>query len=147
MTALRIPIDRPSILVAEEELGRLSEIAEGLRRSMPDTASFLEEELDRARVVPRRKIPAGVVTMEAEVEFLLEPRKAVERLRLVWPSRDPAEGCVSIASPVGVALLGLRTGQRISWRSRLGQRRTLRVTEVVPARGQMTTTGSKAPPG
>lgn len=122
----------PAILIAEEDLEALSDVAENLLDVLPDVGRFLDDELTRARVVPRRSVPRDVVTMNATVEFVLEQSARPERLKLVYPADHVPDGSsISIASPVGVALLGLKEGQSMSWPSRYGEKLSLKVTKVV----------------
>ncbi|HMM14775.1 MAG: nucleoside diphosphate kinase regulator [Parvibaculum sp.] len=124
--------ERPPIVVAEEDFDALSDVAERLRTVMPEVADFLDEELTRADILPLKRVPSDVVTMNSEVEFLMGPRGRVDRLRLVYPGDHTVDaGCVSIASPVGVALLGLKPGQTISWSSRHGDLRSVKVLKLI----------------
>jgi regulator of nucleoside diphosphate kinase len=124
---------RPPIVIAEESLEPLSDVAESLLDVLPEVGHFLEDELTRARLVPLRAMPRDVVTMNATVEFTLGQSDRVERRRLVFPADCVAGGgCISIASPAGVALLGLREGQTMSWTSRHGELLSLRVLRVHP---------------
>jgi len=121
----------PAILIAEEDLEALSDVAENLLEVLPDVGRFLDDELTRARVVPRRSVPRNVVTMNATVEFVLEQSAKPERLKLVYPADHVQDGSsISIASPVGVALLGLKEGQSMSWPSRYGEKLSLKVVKV-----------------
>lgn len=138
IAAMAAPENMPPIIVAEEEFDALSDIAESLAGVLPEVAHFLERELARARLLPMNHVPPNVVTMNATVEFTFGMKGRSEKLRLVYPAESPSEnGSVSIASPVGVALLGLGEGQSISWSSRYGELRWLKVTRVVrPAAGK-----------
>jgi regulator of nucleoside diphosphate kinase len=125
-------LPQPGIVIAEEDLEALSDVAESLLDVLPDVGRFLDDELARARVMPLRAMPPDVVTMNATVEFTLEKNARVERLKLVYPADYVADGsCVSIASPVGVALLGLKEKQSISWTSRHGDQLSLRVLKLI----------------
>lgn len=123
------PEHMPPIVIAEEQFDALSDIAERLAGVLPEVADFLERELARARLLPMNHVPPNVVTMNATVEFIFGMKGRTERLTLVYPAED-ASGSVSIASPVGVALLGLSEGQSISWSSRYGELRWLKVKKV-----------------
>jgi regulator of nucleoside diphosphate kinase len=133
-TILQIAADeRPPIVIAEEDFERLSDVAETLHGVLPAVAAFLNDELTRAHIVPRRRMPPGVVAMNTLVDVKFDRSGRTERLRLVYPA-DGGNGAgrVSIASPVGVALIGLREGQSISWHSRHGELRSLTVLRVLP---------------
>jgi regulator of nucleoside diphosphate kinase len=62
-----------------------------------------------------------VVTMYSQV-LLCDPRTGRQRkLTLCYPSdAEPAAGFVSVLSPVGSSLLGLRVGATARWRTPLG---------------------------
>ncbi len=54
----------------------------------------------------------------------------VERVRVVFPgAAAPAKGAVSVLAPLGLALLGTRAGDEVSWEVP-GGRRQLRVENV-----------------
>lgn len=121
----------PPIIVAEEQFDDLSDMSERLADVLPEVSTFLERELARAKLLPLARIPREVVTVGATVEFVFGMKGRPERLKLVYPSRDIAEGCVSLASPVGVALLGMREGETISWSTRYGDIRWLKIVKVI----------------
>ncbi len=117
----------PAIIVAQEDRERLIELA---TRIESEVAERLEEELERAHVVPLAEVPEDVVVMNAELEY--EDAASHERrtLRLVYPADADLEGGrVSILAPLGCALLGLRVGQSIDWQMPGGKRK-LRVLAV-----------------
>ena len=72
--------------------------------------------LDNADLVSPTEIAADVVTMRSRVN-VTELAGAGERtLTLSYPQdADPATGCISVLSPVGTALLGLRVGDVANW--------------------------------
>ena len=82
----------------------------------------LQAALDNADVIRPRAVPPDVVTMHSRVE-LAEPgtgRRQV--LTLCYPAdANPAAGCVSVLSPAGAALLGLRVGALARWRTPVGE--------------------------
>ena len=55
----------------------------------------------------------------------------VKTVTLVYPGKaDIAEGKVSILTPVGAALIGLREGQSVAWTSRAGRRLEIEIVSV-----------------
>lgn len=121
----------PPIVVAEEQFEELSTIAEQLAHAIPEVGHFLERELDRAKLMPLARMPRDIVTVGATVEFVFGMKGRAERLTLVYPAGAVAEhGYVSLASPVGVALLGMKAGSTISWSTRYGDIRSLKVLAV-----------------
>ena len=120
----------PKIVVSRSDhdlLERLVDAGAGGRDV--ELADRLGSELARAEVVD--EVPAGVVSMNAAVEY--EDLATGERheVRLVFPrDADPARGKVSVLAPIGCALLGLAVGQRIEWPLPGGKTRTIRVVAV-----------------
>jgi regulator of nucleoside diphosphate kinase len=77
---------------------------------------ILEDVLDASALVPSREVAPDVVTMHSQV--LLQDLQTGERsmLTLCFPAEtDAASGFVSVLSPVGSALLGLRVGSVARW--------------------------------
>ena len=94
----------------------------------------LAEELDRAIVVHKEQVPDDVVTMHARCIYLDERLGTQREIELVYPCEaDPATGKVSVLTPVGSALLGLRVGQEIAWDFPDGSVRRLKVAAVSQA--------------
>ncbi|MBO6669278.1 nucleoside diphosphate kinase regulator [Parvibaculum sp.] len=123
--------DLPPIVVAEEQFDELSSVAERLVDAIPEVGLFLERELDRAKLMPLARMPHDVVTIGSTVSFIFGMTGRAERLKLVWPEGNIADhGLVSLASPVGVALLGMKAGETISWSTRYGDIRSLKVLGV-----------------
>lgn len=94
----------------------------------------LQNELDRAKVVPDDQLPENVVAMNSTVTYLdLETNKE-NKITLVFPHEaNVAEGKVSILAPIGAALIGLRVGDSIKWPLPSGSEREIRVTGVSKA--------------
>ena len=123
---------RPPIQIGEREADALNDLAVAVADRHPVVSKLLLEELDRAKIVPSYKIPADVVTMGAKVQFTVEETGEQRTVELVYPKdADIAENRISILTPVGAGLLGLRVGQTISWPDRAGQERLLKIESVV----------------
>ena len=94
----------------------LSALAYAAMNSMPSLAEALTEELERARILAKGRQPEHIVCMNSEVEFRKEPWGPIHKVTLVYPGdADISEGKISVLTPVGTALIGLRTGQSITW--------------------------------
>jgi regulator of nucleoside diphosphate kinase len=92
----------------------------------------LEEELERATVVPTAAVPATVVTMHSRVRYLDESTGERRDVEIVYPEQaDVAAGRISVLAPVGAALLGLSVGQGIDWRFPNARTRRLRVEALL----------------
>jgi regulator of nucleoside diphosphate kinase len=76
----------------------------------------IEHVLDACAIVPSRLTPPDVVTMYSQV--LLQDLESGQRskLTLCYPAdAEPAAGFVSVLSPVGTSLIGLRIGCVVRW--------------------------------
>ena len=121
---------RPRITLGTKEHHQLSVLAMTGRGHGADASDDLHHELDRARIVPDDKLPADTVRMGSIVTY--QPENGSERtVVLVYPAQaDISAGRVSILTPVGTALIGLKAGQTITAMARDGQSRKLTVTSV-----------------
>ena len=92
----------------------------------------LGEELLRAEVVDPKDIPSNVITMNSRV--CLQDIDSGEELvyTLVFPGdADLASGKISVLAPVGTAMIGYRTRDRITWRVPGGVKK-LKVKKKLP---------------
>ena len=95
----------------------------------------LADELDRAIVVQKEQVPDDVVTMHARCTYIDERLGTQREIELVYPEEaNPAQGKISVLTPVGSALLGLRVGQEIAWDFPDGSVRRLKVASVIQPR-------------
>jgi len=86
-------------------------------------AAMLANELMRATVVTERAIPRSVATMHSRLEFRDDVTWDTRCATLVYP--DEADGepdRISVLTPIGAALIGLREEQSITWRTSKGWR-------------------------
>ena len=123
---------RPPITLFEAEADTLYELAWAARGRSQMSAALLLEELSRAEFCARDHLPADVVTMQSEVVFVDEESGEEHRVHLVYPrDADMERNRLSVLTPVGAALIGLRRGACIDWPNRLGATRRLRIVDVV----------------
>lgn len=106
---------RPHIIVGDTEYHQLVVLALTGSGHSADANDNLFYELDRARVVPTAELPADVVRMGSFVTYR-DDGGAVREVRLVYPQHVTGARTVSVLTPLGTALLGLRAGQSISYR-------------------------------
>lgn len=122
---------RPPIHMIDSEAETLTNLAIGAEDRQPDVSEMLLQEIGRAHLHPPAKIPVDVVTMLSTVEFTDKATGATRTLQLVYPrDADIAEGRISILTPVGAGLIGLRAGQSIIWPDRHGRERILTIEKV-----------------
>jgi regulator of nucleoside diphosphate kinase len=94
-------------------------------------AEALDIELGRADIVQSVEIPNDAVMMGSTVTFTDLDSNEERTITLVYPNEaDVAQMRISILSPVGSALIGLRIGGEIDWPVPLGKVRRLKVIAV-----------------
>jgi regulator of nucleoside diphosphate kinase len=92
----------------------------------------LADLLDMADVLPSREVPADIVTMYAQVEIEDLPTRERQKLVVCYPDdAAPNEGFISVLSPVGIGLLGLKAGATARWRTPGGEESAARVLTVL----------------
>jgi regulator of nucleoside diphosphate kinase len=121
----------PPIMVSETEHSRLTGLAEAALGRLPDVAGSLLAEMDRATVAAAASVPPDVVRMGSVAE--LHGSDGPRRITLVYPvDADIASGRISILTPLGAALIGVRAGEFIRWSGRGGRELSLMVVPVAP---------------
>ena len=120
----------PRLILGVEDHGKLMTMANGISGPMANVADQLMNELDRARVVAQSKLPEDAVGLGSVVSFTTTD--GFDRTyQLVFPGEaDISSGKVSVLTPIGAALIGLREGQSIPWTARDGRRLSLTVVRV-----------------
>ena len=122
---------KPPILVTTFDHLRLAGVVEAFRRGGREPlVAPLADELDRAELVEPDAVPPDVVTMHSRLRFADEA--GLERtVTLVYPGEeDSSQGRIAVVTPIGSALLGLRAGTAMSWRTLDGRTKRLAVLEV-----------------
>jgi regulator of nucleoside diphosphate kinase len=108
-----------------------------LRRDAPGDGSSahmkaIADVLDACTLVPSRGVAPDIVTMYSQV--LLEDTQTRQRttLTLCYPAdAEPAMGFVSVLSPVGSALLGVRVGSLACWSTPTGEQKTAEILAIL----------------
>lgn len=121
---------RPDIVVSREDHDHLIELALQALDRAPGAVTLLRE-MERARVVPAEELPPDAVAMNGRVDFEYDGAHYRD-FRLVYPQRaNITEGCISVLTPVGAALIGLSKGQSIWWPGSARRVHRLTVLDVV----------------
>lgn len=82
----------------------------------------LDDLLTNANITSARAVHADVVTMNSRVELADVRTQQRQVFTLCYPrDAEPAAGRISVLSPVGIGLLGLRTGDVAKWQSPRGE--------------------------
>jgi regulator of nucleoside diphosphate kinase len=87
-----------------------------IRHTEPDSAPYapLSEVLDTALIVPSRRVPQDVVTMNSQVLLQRLSDRGCMTVTLCYPE-NTQPGFVSVLTPLGSALLGQRVGSLAHW--------------------------------
>lgn len=95
-------------------------------------ADDIDGTLELARVVPSRSVSPDVVTMYSQVQLADQANGSRYRLTVCYPAdAEPAAGFVSVLSPVGASLLGLRVGATAHWVTPAGERGAAKVVAIL----------------
>lgn len=121
---------KPRITISQGDYDRLSNLAAAYEQRNPEIAAGLAEEIDRARIVSDKSIASSVVRMGSTVTYMVDGTQS-KTVTLVYPgSANIEDGRISITTPIGTALIGLKTGQSISYATRSGLIHDLTVVAV-----------------
>jgi regulator of nucleoside diphosphate kinase len=122
------PAVRAERILTELDHVRLSRC---LQRSHAAQDDELTDVLELAHVVPVRDVPADIATMRSSLQIEELPGRTRRTLTLCYPEdADPAQGRVSVLSPVGRALIGLPVGAIAQWRTPGGTAVQARIVEI-----------------
>lgn len=131
MSALQKNPRKPAIYVSEAEHERLWNLAHA---SETEGAALLARELDRAIVLQEGEGPGAFVRLGSLVEYRDLTNGRVRQVRLATPDEaDIDQGRLSVVTPVGAALIGLRAGDAFSWTADDGRARDLVIVRVADA--------------
>jgi regulator of nucleoside diphosphate kinase len=90
----------------------------------------LLDELKKGEVIDHKDFPADAVRINSKVKIEDRSSKRILDLMLVLPDKaDVRTGKVSVMAPIGVALLGYRKGQEVTWEVPAGKKH-FRIVEV-----------------
>lgn len=122
---------KPPIHLIDAEYDIIADLALGIARQSPELSKLLLDEIDRAELHAPGEMPADIVTIGSGVEVLDAHKGATRELRLVLPAEaDVDSGRVSILTPIGAGLIGLKKGQSIEWPYPSGETRMLKILKV-----------------
>jgi regulator of nucleoside diphosphate kinase len=123
---------RPQIHLLASESDLVADLALRLEHQQPAVAAMLLGEIDRAELYEPDTLPQDAVRLGSDVDFVDENTSQLRKIRLVLPAlANIAEGRISILTPMGAALYGLRTGDSINWPDLDGKSRKIRIVRVL----------------
>lgn len=121
----------PDIVVSTEDHRMLAKLAYAGINEASTVADDLLYELDRASVVLPEHLSPDIVRMGSVVRYRTTDGDQRE-VTLVYPAQaDIDRNCISVMTPIGAALIGLRKGQSITWLTRDGRKQVLTVLHVM----------------
>jgi regulator of nucleoside diphosphate kinase len=125
---IRFPVERT---LTHHDHARLARLLAQQPAAAAAGAQALQDLIATSDLVAARAVPATVVTMNTQVLVLPEEGAPYE-VTVCYPEEArPADGCVSVLSPVGASLLGLRVGETARWCSAAGRPGAARILSVL----------------
>ena len=125
------PSARPPVYVTAADYERLSNFA---RVFHTPGAELLADELEHAVVVGGAKAPRDFVRLGSRVTWHDETTGRRHTAEIVAPdAADIDRDRLSVISPVGAALIGLRPGAALAWATPDGRPRAVRIEAVSEA--------------
>jgi regulator of nucleoside diphosphate kinase len=126
-------MNKNTLVFSDYDVERLEDILDSYRHTDAKRGSFdaLAGELGKGNVVPANKIPADVVTLNSRIMLRDLDKNTQMEVTLVLPTNaNFAAGRLSVASPVGTAVLGYAVGDEIEWQVQAGVKR-LRIEKIL----------------
>lgn len=131
MTAKTTVFIEPPLIIDQTQLNHLVSIAEAYANLEPNVGDRLLEELGRAEICEHNKMPYNVIRIGSLVTYRDENTKQEHTVSLTWPlDADISKAQISVATPVGAALIGLSENAIIDWETNKGELRYLTVLNV-----------------
>jgi regulator of nucleoside diphosphate kinase len=111
-------VDLPPVTVATHDYNRLMTVAALEHNRRKPHREFLMSELRRASLCHPDALPEDVVSTNAKVTYRLDGGGQPRAHVLVYPEDLHWPGAeLSVLTPLGIALLGLRVGDRMPFRT------------------------------
>ncbi len=111
----QLPAERTLTHIDHVRLTRLASL------SHRDAYPAVQALLDDSDLVPSAAVPANVITMYTQVLLQGDPGTAPYKVILCYPDdAEPSQGFISVLSPLGASLLGLRVGNLAQWLTPVG---------------------------
>ena len=123
---IQSPAERTLTKLDFVRLTRLASLSE------PAASGAIQAMLENCELVASAAVPATVITMYTQV--LLQRVVGTEpyKVTLCYPDdAEPSQGFISVLSPLGASLVGLRVGDVAQWRTPLAEERTARIVDVM----------------
>lgn len=129
--------ERPRIHLLASESDLVADLALHIEHRQPVVAAMLLEEIDRAELYEPGELPQDAVMIGSEVDFVDDKTHQLRKVKLVLPAHaNIADGRISILTPMGAALYGLRAGNSINWPDLDGNERRITIVRVAQRIGE-----------
>ena len=127
-----IPDSLPPIIITVSDFVTIDRlISETADKDLPAIALYLERELERADVVAEKDLPSYIVRMNSDVTYFDSQTNSNHTATLVYPKdAETKPGTISLFTPVGAALIGMKVGNSITWYTSQGGEHTIKILAV-----------------
>lgn len=86
------------------------------KKVTPQEEEILRQQLKNAKQVTRKNLPGDIVTIDAQVTVKNHSNEQIETFHFVAPDKAKKKNRTeSILSPVGLALVGCKEGDLVTW--------------------------------
>jgi regulator of nucleoside diphosphate kinase len=127
---------RPQIHLLASESDLVASLALRTEDRNPVVAAMLLEEIERAELHEPATLPKDAVRLGSQVPFVDDKTCQLRKVRIVIPGEaNIAENRISILTPMGAALYGLRAGSSIIWPDLDGNERRITIVRVLQRGG------------
>jgi regulator of nucleoside diphosphate kinase len=131
MATRRAGVARPPLHLLASESDIVAGLALQAEHRQPVVAAMLLGEIERAELHEPETLPADAVMLGSEISFVDERTQQMRKVELVLPGEaNIGEGRISIMTPMGAALYGLRAGDSIDWPDIDGNERRISIRRV-----------------
>jgi regulator of nucleoside diphosphate kinase len=122
----------PDVYIDRAIADQLENLAYANMARNPLAANRLLEEIDRAVIVNSAELSSDIITIGSEVTFRDNATGNMQTVILTMPTdADITSHRISIMTPIGAALIGIRKGETIWWQTMDNEVRELTIHDVV----------------
>lgn len=92
----------------------------------------LKHLLSDAEVLSSYSIPETIITMNSKLILRNTQDKSTQTVTLCYPDNaDPNKGMFSVLSPIGMSIIGRRTGDCINWKTPNGNSHSMVIEQIL----------------
>lgn len=125
-------VERTLTQLDHVRLNKLTSRSQAPHLSQAPTLETMQTLLDTSDLVASREVAPDIVTMYSRVLLVDPTSQARQTVTLCYPEdSDPGAGFVSVLSPLGASLLGLRVGSVARWQTPQGTEGAAEITAIL----------------